>query len=423
MAIVTSKANQAEVCGALRGDFEEQVPAVLGRLRDAMAGVISSIPVAGRIKRASDLQRVLGIGSTLAWQVFRVATADNPLEEGRGVPGPMAMERFLDAATKRGVPAVSVAQVRGALAAFQDLVRVHAGSRATFDSMVGGLSVNGAEELDLLHKRAAFRANSHFLGARARASLACMACQPSLTDPNMLDSLSLIGLAGLSTQRRSASWGLASVRHTDDDGTPYEVEGIEPLDPAGTRHGIAFFRDFCSEPLPPFKVLRKRDGSYNVRLDGELIDQQSALTLILGFVSRSMSVRYRAPDDQFLGAAHAMRIPSEVLINDILVRDDLSFNGAPAAELFHGFDCDPNWEPFREHDRLAMHQSVTYLGRGPEVLETNEVPRYPEMMREAMRRAGWDPSRFAVYRCRVEYPIVPSLTWFRFDLAEKQAGG
>src|SRR5262245_51538511 len=281
--------------------FERQAVAVLEQLQRTMNGLINAIPAAGNIRRATDLQKVLGIRSTLAWQVFRVATAANAVEEGRGVPGPTAMERFLEAAAKRRAPEAQIQDVRRAYERFQEVVRTHAGTRATFDSMIGGLSENGADDLDLTHKRAAFCANSHFLGARAKVTLACFACQPSPNDETMLDALTLKGLIGLSTQRRSASWGLTTLRHTSDDGTLREVAGIAPLDPAGAINGIAFFREFCSEPLPPFKVLKKRDGSFNVRVDGELIDQQSAVTLMLGFVCKGMNPRYRTEDDTFLG--------------------------------------------------------------------------------------------------------------------------
>src|SRR5262245_53294521 len=84
--------------------FERHAAAALQGLQKAIADLIASIPAGGQIRRATDLQRVLGVRSTLAWQVFRVATSANPIEEGRGVPGPTAMERFLEAAIKRGVP-------------------------------------------------------------------------------------------------------------------------------------------------------------------------------------------------------------------------------------------------------------------------------------------------------------------------------
>src|SRR5215813_12151856 len=92
--------------------FEKQAAAVLSRLGRTMNGLIEAIPAAGKIRRATDLQKILGIRSTLAWQVFRLATAKSPIDEARGIPGPTAMERFLEAATKRRVPGRQVDEVR-----------------------------------------------------------------------------------------------------------------------------------------------------------------------------------------------------------------------------------------------------------------------------------------------------------------------
>src|SRR5689334_15921384 len=124
--------------------FEKHATEVLTALRSAIDELITSIPGAGQIKRATDLQRVLGIRSTLAWQVFRVATSNNPVEEGRSVPGATALDRFLEASEKRGVPAPKVQLVRAAFEKFEDMVRTYAGSRAAFDSMIGGLTEEGS---------------------------------------------------------------------------------------------------------------------------------------------------------------------------------------------------------------------------------------------------------------------------------------
>lgn len=59
-----------------------------------------------------------------------------------------------------------------------------------------------------------------------------------------------------------------------------------------------------------------------------------------------------------------------------------------------------------------------YLGKGPSVMHTPDVPRYAEMIQYAFDRLGWDEARFDVYRCRVEYPVMPSSVVVRFDLPE-----
>lgn len=389
--------------------FEKHATEVLTALRSAIDELITSIPGAGQIKRATDLQRVLGIRSTLAWQVFRVATSNNPVEEGRSVPGATALDRFLEAAEKRGVPAPKVQLVRAAFEKFEDMVRTYAGSRAAFDSMIGGLTEEGSESLDLMHKRAAFRACSHFVGARAKATIACAIAAPSVHKPNSLDLLLIKGLIGLSTQRRNASWGLSSIRHVDGtDGSLMADEGLFPLDPAGAIRGISFFREFCTQPMPPFEVITQRDGTLNVLVNGELIDQQSAVNLLLGFVVKGVRNMITPGEDNSLGLVAVVRTPSEVLIHDVLVRRDICPPSSPRVEIIHDISGRTLGELHREHERLPMRESVVYLGRDLDALETEEVPRYPEMVRTALAKAGWDPNAFDAYRCRVEYPVVPS---------------
>jgi hypothetical protein len=67
---------------------------------------------------------------------------------------------------------------------------------------------------------------------------------------------------------------------------------------------------------------------------------------------------------------------------------------------------------------MEPYESVTYLGKGPSVLYTADVPRYPELANYAFERLGWDGERFDVYRCRVEYPVLPSTVAMVFDLPE-----
>ena len=70
---------------------------------------------------------------------------------------------------------------------------------------------------------------------------------------------------------------------------------------------------------------------------------------------------------------------------------------------------------------MALRESIVYLGKGPSVLHTPEVPRYAEMVQYALDRSGWNASNFDVYRCRVEYPVMPSSVVVQFELPLKPA--
>jgi hypothetical protein len=57
-----------------------------------------------------------------------------------------------------------------------------------------------------------------------------------------------------------------------------------------------------------------------------------------------------------------------------------------------------------------------YLGKGPSVLCSADVPRYPEMAAYALARLGSNGDRFDVYRCRVEYPVLATTVRVIFSL-------
>lgn len=419
---------RAVVPKQIPGGFEQHATKVLTSLQSEMAALIRSIPAAGRLERATDLQRVLGIHSKMAWQTFRVATAENAIEEGRAVPGPQAMGRFLEAAAKRGVPAEQIAAVKEAFERFEELVRVHAGNRLAFDSMIGGLASDGADQLDMVHKRAAFRAYAHFLGARARAMLGCTVYQPSAKTPDLLEWVNLKGLFGLSTQRRDGAWELSSLKGEDEIRALNEKDrGLtgQERDPVGTTkslEGIALFKEFCSSPLPPLKAVSREAGRVSVLVDGQLIDNAAAIDLVLGPMKHAGVPRFRSKDggeDSVLLTSIAVRTPSEVLIHDVLVHKDVFGPATPRVEVYHTLAGGPFARFQPEHDRLTVRESVMLIGRGAEAVACPEIPRYPQMLKAAMAKVGWNPSVFDVYRCRVEYPVVPSTVRVVFDLPEK----
>ena len=120
-----------------------------------------------------------------------------------------------------------------------------------------------------------------------------------------------------------------------------------------------------------------------------------------------------------------VRTPCEVLVHDVLVHESVCELGDPTLSVYSDHrDVDVVLESqiqARECDKLALKESVIYLGKGVDVLETPDVPQYPEMTRYALKRAGWDGHEFRVYRARIEYPVMPSSVVVYFDLPAAEA--
>lgn len=410
-------------------DFRQGAFAALRQLRSAVSAVISGIPaVPGRrtIASAADLQRILEVPTTLAWKVHKLAYSTDPAADIESIPGQAAFKRFLQAAEEAGVPHPSLQSAASAVDEFEDFVKSHAGDRRTFESMVSGLAEDGSEKMDLAHKRAAFKAQSHFLGLQAKTHLGCFVYRPSEADPDQLDWLIVRGMVGLRRLRQNASWIISRTRVVNDDGTMRHSYTREPLDPKNDEtHGISLLREFCSRPLPKLRRVTAGLGFMNVEVVGEGVGNSSAQTCFVADVYRKAFVRYRDEHNATQASVTHVRTPCEALLADVLVYEgtfgDPNTNAIAQLNVFSDHRVvDPVVTGgVRECDRLTVSESVTYLGKGVEAMHTPDVPRYPEMIGQSLARLGWEARKFDVYRCRIEFPIMPSSVVVQFDLPTK----
>jgi hypothetical protein len=405
--------------------FEDQAKRVLHRLRAAVSSVIQGIPGSESITRAADLQRVLSLRSTLAWQVYRLARAADPLSGGSAIPGSAAMNRFFDAARTVGAPVETINAAQQAVRDFKAVVQAHAGDRSAFDSMVSTLGGKSSAQVDLQHKRAAYKANSHIWGVRAKTQLSCLVLRLNPSDPEMVDMLGIRGLIGLRRLRPNAVWEISRARQSETDGrvlARHDQKRVIPIDPPGANDtpGFSLLQRFCSQPLPRFRSVRGQAGFMNVELEATDIGNKAAVTCLFGDIYPAFFARYCEPDDPDpVFAAHTMvRTPCEQLVHDVMITPGLYSKPSEPLVLSDLRAVDPALSG-RQRDLLPMPESVVYLGKGPEVLFSPDVPRYTEMAQYALDRAGWDARQFDVYRCRVEFPVMPSSVMVRFDMPRR----
>jgi len=402
------------------GGFEVEAARVLQRLRTTLAEVIASVP--GAVSKPAELRRALGIDMNLSCKLFKVISASGCLAAGPHVPGTAALRTFLNAASKAGVREQVIASATVAAAEFERFVASHAGDRAAFNSMVSSVATSGdAAQIALQHRRAAFRAQRHIFGIQARAQVKCVVAQPA-NDPRMLDCAQITGFVSLGQLRANAPLVVSRVLIANDDGTLREIER-EPLDPTpDQQHGIALLREFCSQPPPRFRMVQVAPGTAYGELMSNGVGKKAAVTCIEGHLARAAVPRYREEANRIGANAAKIRIPCEVLLLDLLVHEETFGALTPIA-----FTCAEHLGEVaasgvcEEWRRLEPRESVAYLGKGPSALYAPEVPRYAELGRYVFHRLGWDGERFDVYRCRVEYPVLPSTVVMVFDLpAEPQ---
>ena len=396
--------------------FYEDVGRTLTRLRSDLSEVIAAIPDV--VRKGADLHRALHIDRTLSWKVFKIASAVDPVAAGPHVPSRGNLRSFLRAAAKQGVPERLIEAASNSADEFEKMVTRHAGDRPTFDSMVSALgSEETAEQLNLVHRRQAFRAQRHILGVHAETHLKFVAMQPS-DDPMWLDGVRVEGFVGLRQLRDNAPLIISYSGTRNDDGSVVEVKR-EPLESVSEPHGVALLRDFCSKPLPELRAVQAQAGIVVGEIVSRDIGKCAAVTCMEGHLARKPVQRYSTEGNRKGGSAIAVRTPVEVAILDLLLHEDTYGPIEPSVFVHAEHAGEMPWDGLiHGRHRLPTHHSVVYLGKGPTALHTPDIPRHAEMARHVFKRVGWEAERFDVYRCRIEYPVMPSSIGVAFDLPD-----
>lgn len=408
----TAKMPETESC------FESEAVGVMRDLRGAFLSVMQGLKTP--IHRATELERALGIRTTLAWQVFRVATAENPLEAGSHVPGSAAVRQMTTAARDAGVDEQVLQEVEVAMQAFEQLVQRHAGDRGMFTSMIGSLAGEASDQSSSSARRQAFRANSQLWGVQVKAQLWSMLWHPG-KGPLYIHNASIRGLRDVRWLRRGPRFAVSTRRAKDEGGTirePVALDGGEN----DTFSGPTLLTEYCSKPCAKLINRVDEDGFVRSYLAEAPLGKAGSQTLFLADVVRDYNLE-RDKESGYLTSAVTVTKPSEVLVIDSLVHRAALQEARPSVSVQGSLQrlgtTDHHF--FLPEDTLPVGTEVQSLGSGRAALATSHIPRYGAMVDSVCQQIGWTLDDFDVYRCVIEYPILGSLVKVSFpisDLAE-----
>lgn len=398
--------------GADRASFEQDAERVLHDVQDTLATVVEHLRPP--ITRATQLRRLLKLGQKVSWGLFTAATTRDPRTLPSLLPKRRGMETFLSAAAERGVPQDVIQRARSAFDRFEDSVTRHAGSRDVYETMAAELDADRlgthgqeAASADLRHKRAAFRANSLLWGRQARLATVVRICHPSET-PGLLDLVSIRGLEGLRRTRRTSRLHLTVHHwHVTMPGDPDKPGSREPLDPRESGpEDMWLIRDFCSQPLPQFRLCESNDGYRKYELLSDAVGAAGEVTCYIGEARRAESVLPGSAPGAESAISIAVGTPSEICNVDMLMHKDICGTAPPEVAVY-AWPLDGSPE-YRDSDLMPQKESAEYLGTGIETARNPTMPRHADLLKYATDRMGWNPDDFRVFRCRVRYPILYS---------------
>ncbi len=383
--------------------FERAAVLVLGAMQSAIADLFKAVP--GGVRKQADLEKSFGVDRKLCWQVYRIATASNPLAAGTNVPARVSLDRLLKAASSKRIPAAIIERISSAFDDFDRLVTEHAGDREEFDSLLAAALPEEQEKMLQSSREVMYDAARNIRGVAVEAALYARILCPSRGAPEMLDGCSLIASLGLRRIRRGAHIEhmiRASVnnrsRVTSIDGRPVSGFADVMLEP------------FCSRPLPSVSARQGGSGGEQTRyvLDADEVGVKAAVDLVIADLVPEWCSRYASKERPVLGAAHGPDMAARWQVLDVLVYDGV----APLQEPEVGvYDMVPYGalsrfpDPDRECDRVAFQPAARYMGTGIEAFRCTHVPRYEEMLAHICAMRDWDSSKFHGYRVEIEYPV------------------
>lgn len=404
------------------GSFEQQAALVLGEMQHAFRDFLAFVP--GGVRKAADLQRAFDLDSKLAGQMYKVATATSPAVAGANVPPQVSLQRVLKAAARRRFPAPVIDRVGAAFGAFERFVEEYAADRERFESMLSGMSRDEADQIDLKYKKTAHRAMSHLVGADMSTSLYAMMLHPG-SAPDKLDVLVARSFVGLHRLRATAPLvlpiGLIRIAGAYSDPVPNFASSTRPLGGAG---GNWLMREFSTPGLSDLAVIGADSAAPALEVPAAVGLRESVTITIASSIKDTPSPLSLTGPRAGYRVTPRVRLPAQTLLVDILIHPDAFDRRHPLAAKVSTYRNDRisvgSGEPdYTERtDLLAVREHCEYLGRGFEVLGTPEVPRHVDMLKTAAAAESWNPASFHAYRCRVEYPIVPSSVRVEFDLEQ-----
>lgn len=377
------------------------------QMRSALAAMVMGIPGL-RFRKPNDLSNALGLDPKLAWKIGRSLEESDPFAAAQYLPGPTGIKKLVAAASHHDTPPELIEATRAASDNFNAIVRHQAGTRKNFNILMTGNSRAIRPSAEIEHRRRAFEGNSYVFGVYARTIFRTCITMPS-ENPDWWDFATLRGFIEFCRLRPNVAWRMTSPASVDAERAYHHPAEHIPIDPNASTdpNTLPLMLDHCTHPLPKFRRIKGPYGDTEFEFVADSVGIDSRINCVTGQMLHHFEPRYRTEAYDNLCFSFPIRTPAHVAVFDVLINRRL-FETTDALrvklcnDLFGG---GPGF--YYEHsDRLPLLEELSYLGRGPDVAVTTDIPGYLQMLQLAMRRFGCVADDYDVYRIRIEYPPI-----------------
>ncbi len=396
-------------------EFEPECRAALDALRAALIELYAS--VGADPGAPQDVARRFHVNKTLTWNISKVMASDDPLSTIPKLPGASAFRSFLAAVEREGAGEEVLGRVRRAVSDLDDTVARHVGDRATLELVVDGIASARGDHLELSRKLV-FRGNSGLWGVQAKTRLMSVFMAPNAKDATRIDIAIVRGYIGLRRLRSSVRWPIFQISGWGEDNQGMAEERWEPLEPGPEAgHRLPLLRSFSTLGTAAIEESKHAKGGTEYLWTPGPIGNAGAMDCFLADCSRSAAAKHRTEHDTFGEFGATISVPTERLVFDLIVHEDLAFALQPTVHAISGLF--PHRSEGNDGDHaleLPVSQTVARLPGQPPSVATSDVPRYSEIAQFVYGRMGWTPSSMRGCRLSLLYPPFGSTVFLRFGL-------
>lgn len=394
----TSSAAGIETTSKNGDDFAERLTAAMKPLQLSLRSLHNEL---GKPKNTVAMQRQLNIGNTICWQVSRVVRADSLVSAARHAPLPQATMQLLEAAERIGVSNKVLTEVREAAEGFRGFMKEHADDRASFDTLVAGVSEGAeTEPIQLPHRRAAYRAESHIWGIQRDLSVmtALVRRSPAGGTYEIALLMSQFGYRRLRSNASATVFAFADAAQWGTDILPLDARAM-------AMHGSPLVPEFCSDPIPSLEHVPVDSGQVVYRLADNSLGRGGSKDLTTGVLLLGDPPVVEGGRPCF-SMSHSLLCPTGRLVMTLLLDRESFGPRAPTSVVrLNGFgQGDPRGQP------LPLGDRVVPLGLASRLPASKDVPDGNAMMRYLADRTGWTLDHFNSYRMTLDFPVFGSST-------------
>jgi hypothetical protein len=401
---------------ALQGRFSTETIEVVTQIRDACARIIETkCPDSKAVTAVSD---AFGIHRKLAWQVVKVAYADDPFVASRHMPPSKSARLWLKSAEKAGVSRALVDSARVAFDSFEDVIRTHASSRAEFEMLIESIDDASDTNVEEKWRQHSFLGNSYTLGVQCRVLMSLLVQMPSRDREGYFDAVQVRGVMGYRQTRQDVRWVVNQSVVLDDDNKDEFAMTRHPLDPhaAERYNGVPLLPEFCSDPIPALQRVPAEQGMVQDELLSGEVGLLGQRTLVTGELLRNIAPVHATSESKKAHFGVAVRVPCEMLHYDLFVHKGLFGEVTRELEVFNELATQIT---FDQRDEIRVSDQVKHLGMGVSLAQAPDIAGYTDLARSIFERIEADPDDFELYRIRMAYPPIPTSVLMRHELLPK----